>query len=244
MIELILPLTAVFTSAVTGIMGFGGGVVLLVVMLMFLPPAVALPVHGAVQLVSNLTRATLFRQHIRLDLVAWFAPLLIPGAALGIWLFQGLSEAEIKILIGAFALFSLVYRKFRSKGKGNYPKWSFTVLGFVVGVLSVTVGAVGYLFAVFMLRDDMEKEAMNGTNAAMSALAHTAKLLAFGSVGFDFGEHLVLIGLIAPAVMAGTALGRGLLTYFSQSAFLILYQIFLAGLALRLLVWEGILQMF
>ena len=39
-----------FTSALTGALGLGGGVMMLAAMTQLLPPAVLLPVHGVVQI--------------------------------------------------------------------------------------------------------------------------------------------------------------------------------------------------
>ncbi len=68
---------AVLTSVVSGVMGMAGGMLLLAVMLLRLEPAVAIPVHGIVQLVSNGSRAFFLRKHVRWDAVWRFAwPLL------------------------------------------------------------------------------------------------------------------------------------------------------------------------
>ena len=56
----ILSIAAFFTSALTAVAGAGGGAALMAVMLQFMPPAAAIPVHGAVHLVSNLTRCFLY----------------------------------------------------------------------------------------------------------------------------------------------------------------------------------------
>ena len=50
---LVVAVAAVLTAALTAVAGAGGGVVLLVVMLQFVDPAVAIPAHGVVQLVSQ-----------------------------------------------------------------------------------------------------------------------------------------------------------------------------------------------
>lgn len=49
----ILIVVAFLTSALSGVVGMGGGMLLLSVMAACFPPAVLIPLHGAVQFVSN-----------------------------------------------------------------------------------------------------------------------------------------------------------------------------------------------
>ena len=53
----ILGAAALATSVLSAIVGMAGGITLLTVMLVFLDPLVAIPVHGAVQMVSNSSRS-------------------------------------------------------------------------------------------------------------------------------------------------------------------------------------------
>ena len=70
------------TSAITASLGAGGGVLLLATMAMVLPPAVIIPVHGIVQLGSNLNRALMTLKDVDWRLLGVFAL----GSALGAWL--------------------------------------------------------------------------------------------------------------------------------------------------------------
>ena len=49
----VLAGAALATSILSAVVGMAGGITLLSVMLLFLDPLVAIPLHGAVQLVSN-----------------------------------------------------------------------------------------------------------------------------------------------------------------------------------------------
>ena len=80
----VLVAVSALTSAVTASLGIGGGVLLLAIMAIVMPPAAIIPVHGMVQLGSNLSRASMTLRHINLRLILWFAP----GALLGAWLWM------------------------------------------------------------------------------------------------------------------------------------------------------------
>src|SRR6185295_9406362 len=100
-------------------MGMVGGMLLLTVMLLRLEPAVAIPVHGMVQLVSNGSRAWFLRRHVRWSAVWRFALLLVPGGMLGIWLFAYVPSSGSRIAIGAFVLASTWLKAVFSIGKGD-----------------------------------------------------------------------------------------------------------------------------
>src|SRR5690606_39818722 len=78
----VLVAASALTSAVTASLGIGGGVLLLAILAIAMPPGAIIPVHGMVQLGSNLSRASMTLRHINLRLILWFAP----GALLGAWL--------------------------------------------------------------------------------------------------------------------------------------------------------------
>jgi uncharacterized membrane protein YfcA len=70
----------------------------------FVPVAVLIPVHGAVQLGSNSGRAWHQRAHVRMDIAAPFIAGSVVGAILGAFIVVQLPDALLKILLGAFIL--------------------------------------------------------------------------------------------------------------------------------------------
>ena len=69
---LILSASAFCTSALTAVVGAGGGTALIAIMLQVLSPAAAIPVHGAVQLASNTTRVYLLWRHMHWPIILRF----------------------------------------------------------------------------------------------------------------------------------------------------------------------------
>jgi len=66
--ELVAIGATVFVTAVlSGVLGMAGGIALLGVLLVYLPPLVAIPLHGVIQLVSNGSRVIVQREHARFD---------------------------------------------------------------------------------------------------------------------------------------------------------------------------------
>ena len=62
---IILIISAFITSSVSAVIGMGGGIILLGIMALIIPEGyVVVALHGIVQLISNVTRSFVFRDHI------------------------------------------------------------------------------------------------------------------------------------------------------------------------------------
>ncbi len=235
----ILTVTALLTAVLSAVVGMAGGITLLGVMLLFLDPLQAIPIHGAVQLVSNSSRAVIQRRHIRWDIVWRYGLPLLPTGIVGLWLLQSLPADATKLLIGVFVLaatWAPGVLLLGSHPERTDPHRRFVVLGAVVGVLNLTVGATGPLIAPFFLGLGLTRFALIGTKAMCQSLGHLVKIAIFGVAGFAFSAYLPLLLLLAIAVTAGTWLGSRLLDRVSERLFVWLYRGVLTVIALRLVI--------
>lgn len=239
----LLGATGLLTAALTAIVGFGGGTILMAVLLLFMPPAAAIPFHGAIQLVSNGWRVLLFRRHIAWNLTLRFTALLPFGVAIGLWFFQGLSAEAIQISIGTVVLLSLFTRQLKRFRNQDLPLGAFWPLGFVVGILNMVVGVVAPLVGVLVVRKELDKEAMIATLAFFALAGHVCKVIAFGTVGFAFMDYAEAMLVMAPAVMVGGVLGKWLLGRVPDRVFHVAFQLLLVVLSIRLIVWDGLLKL-
>ena len=242
---MLLGLTGVFTAALTAVAGYGGGTILMALLLQFMAPAVAIPFHGAVQLFSNGWRVYLFRGHICWPLLLRFLTLLPFGVALGLWFFQGLPGEAIQMLIGLFVLGSLLTRRLKRFRHKDLPLWAFLPLGFLTGILNMVVGVTAPLMGVLTVRQDLNKEALIATLGSFALAGHLCKIIAFGLAGFPFGDYLTPILVMAPAVMLGGYLGKWMLGRLREATFQLLFNLLLVGLGLKLVFWDaalGLLQ--
>ena len=90
----VITLAAFFTSMVTAMVGAGGGTALLLVMLYVMPASQVVPVHGGIQLVSNLTRVVLFWRHMHWPAILRFVIPMPAGVWLGLQLYGMLSAGR------------------------------------------------------------------------------------------------------------------------------------------------------
>ena len=230
-----LAVAAFVTSAFSAVVGMGGGVTLLGVMAVLLPSKLVVPIHGVVQLCSNLTRTIAFLPHVRWRFFFAYVPGLLIGIGLATLAWQGVAVTGFKPLIGAFLVVFLVSRG-RIKLLRTPPLWIYAPLGLVAGFLSLFVGATGPFIAPFFLRDDFTKEEVVATKAMCQSLTHLLKIPAFVTIGFDYFDHANILALLIVMVVCGTLTGKQLLARLNERSFERLFVVVLSLLACNLLV--------
>ncbi len=241
-IELIVIVLAAFaTATMSAVAGFGGGLVLLVVLLQFLDPLDAVPVHGAIQIASNASRARLLREHIDTGIVARHAVLLVPGGLVGLAIADRLPREVGRAAIGVLALV-LGWRPslITPKVGDTMPRSRFVAIGGFQGVINMPLGATGPLISPFFRAATESRQATVATFAASQVVGHVVKVALFGGAGFDFGTHWLVILVGGAAVTLGSMVGTRLLGRVSEVQFGWIFRGVLTVTALRLiagLVW-------
>ncbi len=232
-----LVVLAAVTSAITASVGIGGGVLLLAFMAIVMPPAAIIPVHGMVQLGSNLGRATMLLRHINLRTIAWFAPGMLLGAWLGSLFLVNLPLALVQLCIAGFILLLCWGPAIPAIAIGPLGT---LIAATVTTFISLFVGATGPLVAAFVKRQQQsERFTTIGTFAAAMCLQHAPKALIYGAAGFVFADWLGLILLMVAAGVVGTWAGLQLLHRLSNKGFTLVFNLLLTLLALRL-IWQAL----
>ena len=224
-------------------MGLAGGMLLLAVLLLYLDPVVAIPVHGVVQLVSNASRAWFQHRHVRWDAVWRFAWPLLPAGAAGLFLLRSVPEGGGRLWIAAFVLIATWAPGWLGFGaRAGDPRRALAWGGGLVGFASTSVGATGPLLAPFILALGLGKQATVGTLAACQIFQHLSKVALFGATGFDFGAFAPPLAALCAASIAGSAIGTKLLDRVPDRAFRGAVRLLLTALAAQL-AWEGALSL-
>ncbi|MFQ5417155.1 MAG: sulfite exporter TauE/SafE family protein [Myxococcota bacterium] len=196
-----LAAACLLTSMLSAIVGMAGGIVLLSVMLLFLDPLVAIPLHGTIQLVSNSSRTLIQRQHVRWRIIGSYVVFLLPGSIVGLFIAQALPATVARLVIGVFVIVATWMPSALFMGthpESTNPHRRFVVLGGVVGTVNMTIGATGPLLAPFFLNLGLARQSIIGTKAAAQALGHLVKIVVFGFAGFAFAEYALPSACSAP----------------------------------------------
>ncbi|MDG1847040.1 MAG: sulfite exporter TauE/SafE family protein [Candidatus Marinimicrobia bacterium] len=244
---LYLIVASLFTSTISAMIGMGGGIILLGIMALVIPEGyLVVALHGMIQLVGNSTRAFVFRNAIKKDLVFNYFSGSIIGSIISISIIIALINLYkvesanqitfdyLKPLIGIYILWFVYLRK-----KEDIKKHNFFYVGILGGLTSIFIGAVGPLIAPFFLKINLKKEEVIANKATCQIVSHLGKVPIFiYYFELDYSKHLELLLPLMISVYFGTLIGKKLLGVISEKTFKILFKICLSIIAVRLIIDE------
>ena len=232
-VTLALVATSYGTSFLTAAFGIGGGVVLLAVLAALLPPVALIPVHGVIQLGSNVGRALVLRRHVARALLPPFLLGALAGAVVGGGVAVSLPPAAVQVGVGLFIVWSVF---FRPPGMMRRFAWA---TGAVSSFLTMFFGATGPFVMAYLKSLELERHRLVATHATFMTAQHLLKTLVFGVLGFAFAPWLPFIAAMIAAGFLGTLTGRVVLTRIDEERFKAILNAILLLLAARL-IWDGL----
>tara|TARA_B100000579_G_scaffold78430_1_gene60899 strand:- start:2227 stop:2967 length:741 start_codon:yes stop_codon:yes gene_type:complete len=234
----LVAIAALLGSAITAVAGLGGGILLLSVLLQFLDPLEAIPIHAVIQLASNSSRAVILRDDVDWAVVKRFSLLLLPAGLAGLLVAGAFPVAVGRIFIAIFALL-LVWWPQGLKGLTVFlgtGRRTFIPLGAIAGFLNIPFGVTGPAIAPVFRAELPTRTAMVATFAMAQTLGHLAKIILFAGDGFAYWDQLALLGIGITAVLVGTWLGTRLLKKLSEVIFGHLFRFALTIISLRVII--------
>jgi uncharacterized protein len=233
-LALVLVALSAVTSFISAAFGLGGGMVLLAVIATILPAAALVPVHGVVQVGSNISRAAVMARHIHL-------PVLLPmtlggsaGAIIGGLIAVRLPDWLLFAAVGTFVLWSAW-----SKGSVGLGRATLVLGGAVSGFLTMFIGGTGPFVAAVIKTLNLDRMSHVGTQAACMVFQHGLKIAVFGVLGFNYLPYLPLVAAMIVTGFLGTLVGRRVLHGMGDNRFRIALTILLTFLGLRLFWMAG-----
>lgn len=195
------------------------------------PVAVIIPVHGVVQLGSNVGRAAILRDHVAWRCLVAFLIGAIPGAWMGSVAVGALAEPVLRAALGGFILL-ITWMRLPRLAAIRLP--GFVLTGAITTFLTMLFGATGPFNAVVLSKTFPDRLRFQATTAAVMSLQHLVKTIAFALAGFAFAPWFALIAAMIVTGLAGTWVGANILRKMPESRFQLLFKLCLTILALDL----------
>ena len=234
-----LVIASFFASYFSIVAGTAGGLLLLVLMASFYPPAVLIPMHTLIQLGSGVSRSLSMWEWVLKQTIVPFTLGCIAGAALGGYMFISLPTA---LLMGGLGVFVLLITWAPQLGRFGPERGRFALLGFFVTVLGVFVSATGTIVGPFVASASPDRRNHVATMASLMAITHIAKMAAFLWIGFALGAYVPLIAAMIATGILGNWCGEHTLNRIREEWFRIGFKMVMTLLALRL-IWVALREM-
>lgn len=217
------------TAAISGVFGMAGGLILMGVLTWLTPVAVAMVLHGAIQMVSNGSRAAFLWRHISWTVIGRYLFGVAFAVALLAFVAWRPSAPVVFILLGLTPMVVWLPKE-RFHLDAQKPVHA-AVCGFLVQMLNTLAGVAGPLLDLFFVRTDMTRQTVVATKAATQVLAHAIKVVFWGAplviaagavnageTAATFPSAWLFAGLI-PLSLAGTWLGGRILERMTDASF-------------------------
>jgi len=192
---LIIFVSIVVTSFISGLLSLGGGTILMGVFVWIMPVALAMMLHGLTQFVSNGSRAVVYWKHIRWPLISGY----VIGALAITGIFSLIAyvpdKAVVFLLCGTLPFANYVIPK--GYALDVTKRGQSVTCGFVNTGVMLTSGVSGPVLDVFFNKTDLTRFQIMGTKGLIQSLAHCLKVIYFGGIilattgEFDMGIPLV-----------------------------------------------------
>lgn len=209
------------TSAISGIFGMAGGLILMGILTWALPVATALTLHGLTQLASNGSRVVLHFKHVNWRVVAYYAV----GAAGAMLAFGAVSYIPSKavVFLGMGLLPIFVWLPERYVVLDAARPSHAVVAGVSSTALALLAGISGPLNDLFLTRSVLSRHQIISTKAALQMFGHLAKVIFYGAAILETGGPEApptwLLVAAAIAALCGVLLGSQVLEKISEDRF-------------------------
>ena len=219
------------TSFLSGILGMAGGMILMGILLVLLPLAPAMVLHGLTQMASNGWRAWLWRKQIRWRIVGYYVTGALAAAIAFAWLRYTPSTPLVLIILGLSPFVALALPKRLAL---DATRVTHAIgCGAISTVLQLLAGVAGPLLDTFFVRSGLDRKETVATKAALSVAGHLLKVVYFGQFLIGDRAELPLAAIAISLVLAlvGTQLSRRVLEVVSDAQFRRWTRVVIAGTA-------------
>ncbi|NLD44841.1 MAG: sulfite exporter TauE/SafE family protein [Chloroflexi bacterium] len=231
-----LILLGALSGFVSGLTGFGSGLILMGTLVTVMPVQQA-TVVGAV-LAVVLAAVNLWSVRHDLPWPELWPTLLtgVPAVAVGVWLLRVLSDDVLKIGVVTIILAGVVTVLWTPKGRRFGARWLNLVAGAASGVFNGALGTGGPPLVLFALLRGWEKECCKAYYSALFLLMGAFRLVLLVSQGLASREALEQGVLILVPVVGAWYLGKQVFQRVSTQVFRYSGVALLLGIAANLLV--------
>lgn len=197
---------ALASGTLSGISGFGAGLMMSAYLLPVLGARAAVPVLAVAMVLTNAGRIWAFRQGLDLRRAVPVLAGVLPGSLAGASAFSALSGPMADLVVGAFLVLTVPLRRaLAGRAVMGHPVM-LVGGGAITGILSGMTTGAGVLLVPLLLGAGLAGPALLATDAFVSGSMHAVRCIGYGATGLLPGD-LILLGLaLGAATVPGSKL--------------------------------------
>ena len=207
-----IALLAVGAAIVSGMSGFGSGVILTAALVPLIGPKAVLPVLSVAGIVINAGRFWFYRQHLDRRMLALVLAASLPFLVLGTWIYSILDARSLTLVLGVAVIASVpVRRVFHAKKMALGAVGIATgsgVFGFAAGVAS----GAGVILISLLLGAGLATPAVLATDAMVSIVLDVCKAALFNRFDLLNADAFFTGLVIGIASIPGSAIAAWLVS--------------------------------
>src|ERR1700682_2336940 len=214
---LLLALTIVVSSFISGVFGMAGGMILLGVLLNYFDVASAMILFSIIQFCANGWRAYQWRHYVRWAIFWKY----VVGAVLAFAAMYAVKFVPNKMMV--YLSLGLMPFAIEALPRDWRPNIEWRGVPFVTGVLTTVIqvlaGVGGLFLDIFFQKSTLDRKTTNATKAVVQSLSHVVRAAYFGSVS---GLRDVPLWACVPAILLaipGTSLAPFVLERMTDHGF-------------------------
>jgi uncharacterized membrane protein YfcA len=195
---LLIAAVAVFGAIVSGMSGFGGGLIIATFLAPIIGVRALVPVIGVIMLLNNASRVWFYRKALDFKMARLVVACAAPTAVLGAILYVELNVTVITAVLGCVLIGSVPMRRSLANREIRVNRPGLAVFGSVFGFLNATMVGTGLLVVPVLMGAGLLSQALLATDAAIAIGVNIVKAVVFGSYNvltMELALAAVVVGL-------------------------------------------------
>ncbi|MCB0710912.1 MAG: sulfite exporter TauE/SafE family protein [Ignavibacteriae bacterium] len=236
-----IVLAAFIAGLLDTVVGFGGGLLLLPILVGLVGTADAVVLTALIPFGWNIPRIPFLRPFLDLRAIMLFALGIVPGAFLGGLFLNKIDVDQLRFAIGllliALGLLHILRLYVELPVRNLSERWSFPVVGFLAGALTAILGAGnGPLQSWTMSATGLVPQTIVAVNGVLGVLSGGVRLIAYGLEGMLQNFPWVMAGAGFVSAVIGAIAGIRISRRASDSTLKLIIGIVIVIAGVRLMV--------
>ncbi len=208
MVILEIALASLIAGTLTTVAGFGGGLLLLPVLVLATGSKEAVLLSAIIPLGWNFTRIPLLWKWVEWHTIFLLALGLIPGTVLGAHFLEAIDQNVLRTIIGyvlvVLGLYHTLQIYFEVPEITRIPKWGYPIAGVIAGAIAALIGAGNGPIQTWVLHAaSVSPRGVIATNGILGAGSSIVRLISYWLEGLLVNMPWMLLG----AGVVGAAIG-------------------------------------